>query len=86
MACKLHKQSAHASSEKLLKLLKSAGNPSSHDKELHDEVLKMSKNCNIRKLYKKPLPRPAVGMPMASRFQECVAMNLRFYKGKIYSI
>ena len=49
MACKLHRQIAHASHEKLLKLLKSAGKPWSHDKELHDEILKVSQNCNVCK-------------------------------------
>ena len=83
MACKLHRQFVHASSEKLLNLLKSAGKPWSHDKELHDEIQKVSKNCNIGKLYKKPSPGPIVGMPMAWRLQECVTMDLKFYKGKI---
>ena len=82
MACKVHRQFAHASSEKLLKLLRSAGEPWSHDNELHDEILKVSKNCNICKLYNRPSPGPVVGMPMTSRFQECVAMELKFYKGK----
>ena len=43
MAYKLHKQFARASSEKFLKLLKSADKPWSHDKKLHDEILKVSK-------------------------------------------
>ena len=42
IACRLHRQFAPASSEKLLKLLNSAGKPWSHDKELHDEILKVS--------------------------------------------
>ena len=84
MACKLYRQFAHASSEKLLKLLKSAGKPWCHDKEPHNEILKVSKNCNICKLYKKPSPRPVFGMRMDSRFQECVASS--FTKVKSYSI
>ena len=83
MACKLHRQIAHASSQKLLKLLKSADKPWSHDNKVHGQILNVSKNCNICKLYKKPSPRPVVGMPLASRFQECVVMDVKFYKGKI---
>ena len=28
-------------------------------------------------------PQPIVGLPLATKFKECVAMDLKFYKGKI---
>ena len=34
-------------------------------------------------MYRKASPRPVVGIPMATTFQECVAMDLKFYNGNI---
>ena len=31
-------------------------------------------------MYQKPPPRPVVGLPLATTFQECIAMDLKFYK------
>ena len=67
--------------EKLIKLLKPAGKPWSHQKELHNETPKVSENCNNCKSYKKRPPRQIVGIGLALPFQECV--NLKFYKGNI---
>ena len=49
MACKHHREYAHASSVKLIKLLKSAGKPWSYNNKLHNEIQKLSKICNICK-------------------------------------
>ena len=83
IANKLHHQFAHSPPDKLPHLLNSAGNPWSKDEELKNETQLISKNCLICKLYKKPAPKPIVGLPNASRFQELVAMDLKFCKGKI---
>ena len=32
---------------------------------------------------KPPLPRPVLGLPMTTNFQECVAMDLKFCSGNI---
>ena len=87
-ANKLHCQFAHPPPplpppEKLLHLLNSAGNPWSEDKELKNEIKLISKNCSTCKLYKKPAPKPIVGLPNVSRFQELVEMDLKIYKCKI---
>ena len=82
-ANKLHRQFTHPPPEKLLHLLNSAGNPWSEDEELKNEIKLISKNCLTCKLYKKPAPKPIVGLPTVSRFQELVAMDLKIYKGKI---
>ena len=74
MALKLHRQFAHPPPEKLLKLLKCAGH---FDKELVDCITKVSSDCCICKEYRKPPPRPVVGLPMATTFGECVAMDLK---------
>ena len=34
--------------------------------------------------YKRAPPRPAVSLPMASRFQETVAMDLKYYQGHTF--
>ena len=83
IASKLHRQFAHPPPENLLRLFNSAGNPWSEDEELKNEIKLTSKTCSTCRLYKKPAPKPIVGLPSASRFQEFVAMDLKFYKGKI---
>ena len=82
-AKKLHLQFAHATSEKLLKLLKSAGLPWCNDKALMDEIKNVERDCETCSRYKKAPPRPVVGLPMAKAFNECVAMDLKFFQGKI---
>ena len=37
----------------------------------------------VRFIDQKPPPRPVVGLPLAPSFQECVAMDLKFYHNKI---
>ena len=64
-------------------MLKKAGNPWSQNKELHDELQKIDKECETCQRYRKTSPRPVVGLPMATKFQETVAMDLKFYKDKI---
>ena len=80
---KLHSQFTHLSSDKLLKLLNSAGDPWNNDEELITLIKKISAECQICQLYKKTPPQATVGLPMATAFQKCVAMDLKFYRGKI---
>ena len=80
---KLHVQFAHASSEKLIKLLKSAGSPWSTNKNLMKEIERVIKDCQTCARFKRPPARPVVGLPMATAFNECVAMDLKFFHGKI---
>ena len=82
MAIKLHSFS-HPPPEKLVKLLNSAGEQWRNDEDLKQAIKQISSDCKICQLYQKPPPRSIVGLPMASTFQECVAMDLEFYRGKI---
>ena len=70
---KLHKQFGHASPEKLKMLIQNAGNTS-------EGVLSMLKNivndCDSCRRYKREKPKPAVGFPLASAFNETVAVDL----------
>ena len=79
-AMKLHKQFGHPSHLKLIKLIKNAG---VMNKPLEDEIERISENCEICfKLKKAPL-RPVVSIPMATKFNEVVAMDLKVW-GKFY--
>ena len=76
IAQKLHHQFAHPSSDKLLK-------PWKNDEELKTIIKKISAECQICQLCKRASPRPIAGLPMATACQECVAIDLKFYKRKI---
>ena len=76
-ALKLHRQFAHPSAERLLKLVKAAGNG---DKVLENEIKEVSRKCKICKVYKKAPSRPVVGMSLGSDFNDCVAMDLKQYQ------
>ena len=80
---KLHRQFAHPPAYKLNQLLNFAGVPWSEDKDLKEEIIKVSKNCLTCKVYKKPPNCPVVGLPTVSKFHEVVAMDLKFYHGGI---
>ena len=70
---KLHKQFGHASAERLQRLLKSSGNK---DTECDNLLEKIVGECEICQRYSKTTPRPAVGLPLASQYNETVAVDL----------
>ena len=72
MALKLHKQFAHPSVEKLLKLLKQAN---MCDGDLIDEIKNVSMSCQVCVKWKPP-HKPIVSMLMAASFNDVVAMDL----------
>lgn len=82
IAIKLHRCFAHPSAGRLLRLVNSAGETWSHNENLKREIKEVTNNCDVCKVFKKPPPRPIVGLPMASEFQEVVAMDLKMYKGR----
>ena len=83
LAVKLHKQFAHPPSSRLTKLVNSAGEPWSSNEALKDAIKLVEGNCDICKLFKRPPPRPVVGLPMATKFLECIAMDLKHYNGNL---
>ena len=82
IAWKLHRQFAHAPTERIIKLLKSAKEPWNEDKDLFDALESVFKECETCNKYQTALPRPVVGLPMASKFKETVAMDIKTYDGK----
>ena len=83
LAPKLHRQFAHPSKEKLLQRNTNAVPLWSNNKELIKEVKDVSRPCPTCKIYRKPPPRAAVGLPMSNTFQETVAIDLKHCKGKL---
>ena len=68
IARKLHAQFGHPPQDRLLKFLERAGKTG--DKELIESVKVVSKSCTICKEFSKPCPKPVVGFPHASNFNE----------------
>ena len=83
IALKLHRQFAHCSAERLIKLLKSAGSPWDSDTELFEQIQALNESCQTCLQYQQPKPRPVVGLPTATRFGEKNAMDLKFYDLRI---
>ena len=83
IALKLHKVFAHPSEKKLTDLVNGAGKKWSENENLKQEIKSVSENCETCEKFRRPSPRPSVGLSMATTFNECVAMDLKFYKGKI---
>ena len=83
IALKLHHQFTYIPSHKLLALIANAGHPCANDHELKDEIKALSASCRTCHLHQKTKPKPAVALPTASNFQEVVAMDLKFFDGKI---
>lgn len=77
---KLHKQFGHRPKESFVNLLKAAGCWSPDMSTKLDKIIEGCEGCIKRK--RNP-DRPAVAMPMASEFNEKVAIDLSFYKGKV---
>ena len=76
---KLHLQFGHPSSERLIRMLREARRGG---ERMEERVKKMTEECNICEKYKRNVPRPVVGMPMAKKFNEVVAMDLGEVEGR----
>ena len=83
VASKLHKQFAHHSAEKIIKLLKNAGN---ENKVLHDSVKKVTAACETCIKHKRPRPRPVVSLPLGRSFNETLAMDLKSWFGVYFFV
>ena len=75
---KLHKQFAHPRSIKLKELIRKSG---VNDKSIEQIVDTVSDNCDICKRFRRLPLRPVVVFPLASEFNEVVAMDLKFIEG-----
>ena len=80
-ALKLHWQFSHPPPSRLKKLLQDSG---IKDKKVFEFVDLVSKECETCQRLKKPPDRPAVGFPLATEFNEVVALDLKQLKPGIY--
>ena len=81
IAQKLHTQFAHPTANKLIKLIEEGG--LKNDEMLKNEIRKLSENCEICNVYRRPNSRPIVGLSIATEFNEVVAMDIKEFKGKL---
>lgn len=70
---KLHKQFGHASADRLSQLLKSAG---TSDANTLDVLQRVTEECEVCFLHKTPVPRPVVGFPLATEYNETADVDL----------
>lgn len=76
---KLHRQFAHPPSSRFVTLLKDAG---VWKEELSDIVEKIDATCDVCKRFKKSPSKPVVAMPMATRFNQKVCMDLKQWRNQ----
>ena len=76
---KLHRQFAHPPLKKLKALLQDSGQLTEDYQEILEDI---GEKCNLCKRYMKTPPRPAVGLPMASQFNDRVTMDLKQWNGR----
>lgn len=76
-AKKLHTQFGHPKAKRLIQFI---DNSSMEDtQELKKAIEELSEKCDICKRYKKSRPKPVVTFPLATQFNETVAMDLKTY-------
>ena len=83
IAKKLHRCFAHPSADRLLRMLNAAGEKWAGNTELKNEIKRITEECDVCKIFKKAPARPTVGLPMSEKFNDIVAMDLKFYKDSI---
>ena len=83
VALKLHKQFGHAPYEKLRKLLM---NTEYGNGDLLREIQNTVRDCETCKRFKKPNSKPIVSLPLADRFNEVVAMDLKTWNGNYFLV
>ena len=78
---KLHRQFAHPSGKNLKVLMKNA---EAFDTEVDEIIEHISENCEVCKRFKRTPSRPVVCMPLANKFDQVVAMDLKQFRDGIY--
>ena len=76
---KLHRQFAHPPMKRLIALLKDAW---IWKDEYEETLAEIGEKCELCKVYAKTPSRPVVGIPMATKFNEKVAMDLKQWNGR----
>ena len=71
---KLHRQFAHPPKKRLIALLKDA---KVWQEQYEEDMVQIEEKCELCKIYAKTPSRQVVGLPMATKFNEKVAMDLK---------
>lgn len=82
-AYKLHRQFGHPTADKLVKLISNSG---IKDSKLEQAVRKVTEECEICVKFGRERPRPVVCLPMASRFNEAIAIDLKVWGAKYFLV
>jgi len=80
-AMKLHRQFGHAKASRLLKLI---SNSHIDDKEFVECVNEVCESCEICKKYQPSSLQPAVGLPLADKFNHVVCLDLKEVKDSLW--
>ena len=86
MAQKLHRQFAHASSEKLLRLVNSAGSTWSQDSEPKEKIKLICKNCPVYLIYKKHPHDQLLAYHLLQNFRNVSLSTSNFTKERFATI
>ena len=76
---KLHRQFAHPPKKRLIALLKDA---KVWQEQYEEDMVQIEEKCELCKIYAKTPSRPVVGLPMATKFNEKVAMDLKQWNSR----
>ena len=71
---KLHRQFGHPSADRLIRMMRNAD---IKDLELERKIRNITETCDVCVKHKRPSPRPVVSVPMAEKFNDVVAMDLK---------
>ena len=82
-AVKWHKQFAHPTAQRLNDLIRSSNLFENAKSDIYKVVNDVTDSCDVCKKLKKPPLTPAVAFPLASTFNEVVAMDIKDYKGTL---
>lgn len=82
-ALKLHRQFGHPTSPKLIRLITDSGIKNT---DLERAVKKVTNECDTCLRFQRAKPRPVVCLPMASKFNEVIAMDLKAWGNKYFFV
>ena len=78
---KLHKQFVHPSKKRFVSLMKDAD---VWREEFKDDIDKLYEECQTCRQFAKTPARPVVSLPMANKFNDKAALDLKIWKGRKY--
>ena len=79
----MHRQFGHPTSPKLIDLVKKAG---ADREDLCKAIGEVSETCEVCARLKKAPPRPAVSIPLASKFNDAISIDLKCWGSKYFFV